>query len=68
MALEVLEPVLEASSTAAAGAALAASLEELLDAGETLLQDGWNGGMIQWGFPWPWGYPSSWRVYHGKHH
>ena len=45
MALETLKPVLEASATAAAGAALAASLEELLDEGETLLQDG-GAGMV----------------------
>lgn len=39
VAFETLTPVLEASVTAAAGAALAASLEELLDEGETLLQE-----------------------------
>lgn len=46
MALETLKPVLEASATAAAGAALAASLEELLDEGETLLQDGEGAEMV----------------------
>lgn len=46
VALETLKPVLEASATAAAGAALAASLEELLDEGETLLQE-FRGGNEQ---------------------
>ena len=46
MALDTLKPVLEASATAAAGAALAASLEELLDEGETLLQDGEGAEMV----------------------